>query len=126
MPKSILLLDDSATIRSVLRVYLTGRTFEFLEAERAEQGLELLKASPIDLIVADIHLPGMSGLDFVREVRSGAVPAARETPIILLTIEKSEALREAGLKAGANAFVHKPIFSSSLLEAVNRLLPPEP
>jgi two-component system chemotaxis response regulator CheY len=120
--KSILLIDDSATIRSVLKVYLTGKSYQFVDAENAERGLQLLKIMPINLIIVDVNLPGMDGLTFVREVRRHAVQTIQNIPIVVLTAQKAEELREQGLKAGANAFVQKPIFGSSLLDTVNALL----
>jgi CheY-like chemotaxis protein len=121
MGKRILIVDDSGTTRAVIKVHLTGRSLEFTEAQNAEQGLKM--TSGVQLVIADINMPGgMDGLEFVRKLRAHADQAIRKLPIILLTGDKSEELREKGLKAGANAFVHKPVSSARLVEVVDKLL----
>ena len=122
MPQTILIIDDSPTIRNIIKVYLMGSQFEFMEAEGGEKGLELVRKGSVELVIADINMPGMDGLTFVRQLRADARPELRGIPVILLTGEKAEALRIQGLKAGANEFIRKPVSSAGLIEAVNKLL----
>ena len=83
--KTVLLVDDSASIRDIVKIYLMGLPFEFLEAESAERGISMLGVVPVDLVIADVKLPGMNGIDFVRRVRKHDLPHVRKVPLVLLT-----------------------------------------
>jgi len=124
---TLLILDDSNVVRQVIRIYLAGVASEFLEAGDAERGLQLCRLMPVDLVIADIKMPGKSGIDFVRAVRADPNARLKALPIVLLTGESSDELRVQGLAAGANAFVKKPVLGPALRDAVAKLLkPPEP
>jgi two-component system, chemotaxis family, chemotaxis protein CheY len=122
MPQTVLVIDDSSTIREIIKIYLSGRSFEFVEAESGDRGLQLARLMQVDLVIADVKMPGMDGLTFVRHLRADEKPHLRTVPVILLTGEKSEDLKSQGLEAGANAFVQKPVSSGRLKEVVNQLL----
>ena len=122
--QTILLVDDSATIRNIIKIYLMGMQFEFLEADRAERALTIVKGAPVHLIIADVNMPGMDGLTFVRTIRASDKLPLKNVPIIMLTGEKAEEVRAQGVAAGANAFILKPVTSSNLREAIARILPP--
>src|SRR5690348_13072976 len=87
MEKTILVMDDSSTIREVLKVYLASERYEVVEAENADRGLNLVRLLPVDLVIADIKMPGMDGLVFVRRLRQEKNPRVRGLPVILLTGE---------------------------------------
>ena len=123
MKPNVLLVEDSNTIRHIIRVYLTKLKLGFLEAERAERGLRLLATSPVDLIIADFNMPGgMDGLEFARQVRAHEREAVRRVPIVLLTGGKAPDLEARALKAGVSEFVRKPISSNALADVVRRHL----
>lgn len=124
MPCTILLVDDSQTIRNIIKVHLMGLNFNFIEADGGFQALKLLQTSTVGLVIADINMPGLDGLSFVRRVRQDERPLVRELPIILLTSNKLDSDRADGLAAGANAFLKKPVASSNLLRAVRQLVRP--
>lgn len=118
---AVLLIDDSASIRSVLRVYLMNRQFDFVEAADGLQGLAALPDRPFALVIADVRMPKLDGIGFVRSIR--ASPASfRDVPVVLLSSARD--LEAEGLSAGATAFVHKPIGREALCEIVDRLVPP--
>lgn len=123
MARSIVLVDDSRTIRAILKVYLMGLCSEVHEAESAERGLELVRQLPITMVIADIQMPGMDGLSFVAALRTDAEERVRGLPVILLTAQRDDGLRERGLAAGANEFLTKPVSVQLLKEAVERLVP---
>ncbi|MGD0675842.1 MAG: response regulator [Polyangiaceae bacterium] len=123
MPQTILLVDDSKTMREVLKVYLMGRQFEFLEAEDAERGLRLLRLVPVHLVIVDLKMPKMDGLGFVRHVRSSDLAALKRVPLVMVTGEKSSEYQSLAIAAGANAFLQKPLDSKRASEVVDRLLP---
>jgi len=118
----LLTIDDSPTVRNLVRVYLMGMNFEFIEAARADQGLTMLASNQVDLVIVDVNMPGMDGLAFLREVRSSRIPAVRHVPVVLLTSDKSPATRARAISLGASGFVLKPVTSSNLREAVTMLL----
>lgn len=123
MASTVLLVDDSPSIRSILRIYLMPRNIEFLEAEDGQRALHLLSLMPVQLVIADIKMAPMDGLTFLQQVRTSVRAAIRQIPVILLTGETGEGLREQGFAAGANAFVTKPIDPKSLTACIDRLLP---
>ncbi len=121
--KRVLLVEDSNTIRHILKVYLMRLKLDFLEAEKADHGLRLLITQPVDLVIADFNLPGsMDGLEFVRRVRASEFSRVRQVPIVLLTGGKAPDLEAKALEAGASEFVRKPISIDSLAAVARRHL----
>lgn len=124
MKRTVLLVEDSHTIRHILKIYLLKLDLDFLDADRAEQGLKLMGMRPVDLIIADVNMPGgMDGLEFVRRVRASERPQVRQVPIVLLTGGKAPDLEARGLQAGASEFVRKPVSIDALAAVVRRHLP---
>ena len=123
MKRTVLLLEDSNTIRHILKVYLMKLKLDFLEADRGEQGLRLLGAHTVDLVIADFNMPGgMDGLEFVRRARASERPQVRTMPIVLLSGGKAPDLDVRALEAGASEFVRKPISIDALAAVVRRHL----
>jgi len=114
--RKILLVDDSPTIRSLLKVYLIGAFAEFAEAPDGVAGLAALRDESFDAAVVDVRMAPIDGIEFVELVR--ATDRTRELPVILLTSDNEQGLRTRGLAAGADAFVNKPIGAKELLEAL--------
>jgi two-component system chemotaxis response regulator CheY len=121
---NILVVDDSPTVRNIIKIYLMNLKHGILDAEDAERALQLLRLVPVGVVIADINMPGMDGIRFVEEVRASPMPQVRSVPIILLTAEKSADLRQRGAAAGANAFIQKPVSHHELTETVRQFLPP--
>jgi len=119
----VLLVDDSASVRAILQVYLMGRRLTFLEAEDGERALRLLRLSPVDLVIADIQMTPMDGITFVRTLRHTERPQLRSVPVVMLTGDRSDAVRAQALEAGANALVHKPVHPKTLLETIEGIMP---
>jgi two-component system chemotaxis response regulator CheY len=124
MSQTVLLVDDSRFVRTIIKVHLVSRKFTFEEAGDGAEALALLEASPPDLVIVDEDMPGMDGLEFIRRVRAFEAESIRNIPIILLTGLEQDDLRAEALAAGATAFLRKPVSSAGLLEVVARLLPP--
>jgi two-component system chemotaxis response regulator CheY len=123
MPSNVLLLDDSPTVRSVLKIYLRARAFQFFEAEDGADGLAIVRRAGIHLVVADVSLPGMDGLEFLRQLRADTDDALASLPVLVISGDQSPEMRAQGLSAGASEFLTKPVQSGQLLAAVSRLLP---
>ena len=125
-PQRVLLVDDSRSIRTLLKIYLMARAFEYIEAESAEAGLKDLDAQPVDLILTDFHMDGMNGADFAAAVRAHRDPKVAKTPILMMTGDANAAeVRNRGQKAGINAFVRKPVSCAQLMTLVDTILPPK-
>lgn len=108
----ILLIDDSATSRAVLKVYLSGLSYELLEAADGEAGLKLARQMRPAVILLDLKMPGMDGLTFCRSLRSD--PILRTIPVILISGTRSTLLAQEAVRIGARTFLTKPINDSVL------------
>jgi CheY-like chemotaxis protein len=112
----VLIIEDSPTTRAVIKVYLVGHHLDFLEANNGDDGLQLARQHRPDVIVVDLKMPKMDGFTFCRTIRSDA--RLKDTPIILLTGSKGDAIKREALAAGASFFMTKPIDSAALAERI--------
>lgn len=125
MAKTILIVDDSASLRQVVSIALTGAGYEVLQAGDGREALKLLAGlggKKIHLIISDVNMPNMDGITFVTEAKK--LPAYKFTPIIMLTTESGENKKSAGQAAGAKAWVVKPFQPPQMLAAVSKLIMP--
>lgn len=114
----ILLVDDTNAIRAIIRAFL-GTSYEYIEASNGTEALEILKKETPDLVISDVNMPGMNGVEFVTRLRGELRISASRLPVLMLT---SEDVRERCLQAGASDFVSKPVKPDALKEAVGRCL----
>jgi two-component system chemotaxis response regulator CheY len=121
--QTILLVDDSKTMREVLKVYLMGRAFDFIEADGAERALQILRLLPVSLVIVDLKMPKMDGLAFLQLLRGNDQPTLRRVPVVMVTAERNDDAQTRAMAAGADAFLLKPLDSERVVEVVNRLLP---
>ena len=126
MSQTVLLTDDSPAARSILKLFLAPLGVEVVEAERAERALKVLRLMPVHLVIADFNMPEMNGVAFVAATRLHPSASVRNIPIILLTASREEGLKEAALRAGANAFLPKPVDPADIVAAARRLLAARP
>jgi two-component system, chemotaxis family, chemotaxis protein CheY len=117
---SILIVDDSPTIRRMVRVSLEDPGIAFREAGNGLEAIESLVVNPADLIVLDLNMPDMHGLDVLKFVRSQG--PFKNVPVVVLTTRGDEASREAALASGATAFLTKPFSPVALARDVRILL----
>ena len=123
MAKTVLVVDDSSSLRTVIKMALTRAGYDVLEAGDGKEGLgQLDKAGKVDLIVCDVNMPNMDGITFVTEVKKH--PRHRFTPVIMLTTEGADGKKEQGRAAGAKAWITKPFNPPQLLDAVSKLILP--
>jgi two-component system chemotaxis response regulator CheY len=120
MTWSILVVDDSAVARSQLRIAFEAKGARVTEAENGREGLWRARAESFDLVFTDVHMPVMDGLQMIQELRKQPEYAA--TPIFVLTSDAAATRASEGKKAGANAWVVKPISSELLWKAVEKAL----
>ncbi|MBZ2183245.1 MAG: response regulator [Bryobacter sp.] len=119
MAKRIITVDDAATMRRLIAYTLRGAGHEVLEAEDGEDALRLLGGQGIDLVITDINMPKMDGIELVRRLRS--LPRFQATPILLLTTESDPEKKRQGKEAGATGWITKPFQPDQLVAAVAKV-----
>ena len=122
MAKTVLIVDDSATIRQVVGMTLKGAGYEVMEASDGKDALKKLDGKKINLIISDVNMPNMDGITFVKEAKKLA--SYKFTPIIMLTTESQDSKKQEGQAAGAKAWVVKPFQPEQMLAAVAKLIMP--
>ena len=106
MTRTVLVVDDSETVRRMLRWVLAPLGLRVLDAADGALALDVLGREPVDLVVADLNMPVMDGLELLRSMR--AQPALAALPVLMLTTEARERDIQAALKAGASLYLQKP------------------
>jgi two-component system chemotaxis response regulator CheY len=122
MAKTILVVDDSASVRQVVGIALKSTGYDVIEGVDGKDALARLDGRKVHLMISDVNMPNMDGIEFVKAAK--ALPAYRFTPIIMLTTESQEAKKKEGQAAGAKAWVVKPFQPDQLLAAVAKLVLP--
>jgi two-component system, OmpR family, phosphate regulon response regulator PhoB len=120
MAATILVVEDEPAIQELISCNLEFAGYRTLRAQNAEQALEMVQASLPDLVVLDWMLPGMSGIEFARRLRSGK--RTRALPVIMLTARAEERDRLAGLETGADDYITKPFSPRELSARVKAVL----
>jgi len=123
MPRLVLGVDDCRITRRLLPMYLREAGFEVVLAENGLDALEQLGREPCSVVVTDLNMPHMDGVEFARSVKEN--PFFQDIPVIILTTQGEEEERESGLEAGASVFLSKPITQEALIREVERVLPKE-
>lgn len=120
MEKKILVVDDCDTTRKLLSYIMREQGYKILTASNGIEALEVLAAHQIDLVVTDLNMPQMDGLELSRNItESGAHP---KPPIIMVTTETSETDRKMGMEAGVTTYLSKPITPQKLIQEIEKLL----
>ena len=122
MAKTILVVDDSASIRQVAGMTLKGAGYEVIEACDGQDALSKLSGQRVHLIISDVNMPVMDGITFLKQVK--AKPEYEFTPVIMLTTESAESKKAEGQAAGAKAWMVKPFQPQQMLAAVSKLVMP--
>jgi len=122
MAKTILVVDDSASLRQVVGIALKGAGYDVIEGCDGKDALAKLDGRKLNLIISDVNMPNMDGIAFVKAVKQ--LPSYKFTPIIMLTTESQEAKKAEGQAAGAKAWVVKPFKPEQMLGAVAKLCLP--
>jgi len=120
MSKTVMVVDDSASLRQVVSMTLKGAGYEVVEACDGRDALGKLGGQKVHLVISDVNMPNMDGLTFVREMKKN--PTYKFTPVIMLTTEAGEEKKAAGQSAGARAWVVKPFQPQQMLAAVSKLV----
>ncbi|GBR49048.1 response regulator [Neokomagataea thailandica] len=116
----ILIVDDTRTLRDLLRMELLRAGYEVEQAGDGHEALSVLAKSTPRLIITDFNMPNMNGIDLVKSVRS--TPKIKYIPIIMLTTETSSEKRNMGKEAGVTAWLPKPFDKDILLDMIDRII----
>ena len=123
-PADILVVDDELSMRQFLQILLERNGYRVETASSGEDALVSLEARDFDLVMTDLSMPGIDGMELVRRVRSGtAVQHDAEVPIIMITAHGTTANAVQAMKEGANDYVSKPIDIDKLMSLMRVWLP---
>ena len=122
MAKTIMIVDDSASLRQVVAITLRGAGYDVVEACDGKDALIKLDGRKLHLIISDVNMPNMDGISLLKAVKG--LPAYKFTPVIMLTTEAGEGKKAEGQAAGAKAWVVKPFQPAQMLAAVSKLVLP--
>ncbi len=120
MSKNIMVVDDSFTTRKMLSFLLKGEGFNVVSAENGIDALEKLTFSDVDVIITDLNMPQMDGLELVNSLKKN--PDYKDIPVIMLTTECEDSDKQKGIEAGVSLYLIKPIPQDVLIKEVKKLL----
>jgi len=120
MAKTVLAIDDSASIRQMVAFTLKSSGYDVIEAVDGQDGLDKAKSRPVNLVLTDQNMPRMDGLTLIRNLRGLAQYKA--VPILMLTTESSDAMKAQGRAAGATGWLVKPFDPQKLVEVVKKVI----
>ncbi len=119
MSRTVLTIDDSKAIRDMVAFTLEPQGYRVVGAENGSEGLAKLKAERPALVITDLNMPVMNGLDFIRNARKD--PAGAGVPIVMLTTESRPELKAEGKAAGATGWINKPFNAETLVSVAKKL-----
>jgi len=120
MTKKILIVDDSESIREVVSFTLENEGYDILVGVDGKDALKFLDGSAIDLIITDLHMPIMNGIELIKEIRK--MDAYKRIPILFLTTESQAAKKMEAKEAGATGWIIKPFVPAKLIAAINKVI----
>lgn len=120
MGKTILIVDDSESIREVVSFTLQNEGYEVLIGVDGQDALKFLDGRNIDLVITDLHMPNMDGIGLIKEVRK--MDAYQRIPILFLTTESQAAKKMEAKEAGATGWIIKPFVPAKLIAAINKVI----
>lgn len=116
---NVMNVDDSMTMRKIVSLALKSQGHTVVEAEHGAQALQILNTQKIDAIILDINMPVMNGIEFLQAIKGNAAQAS--IPIVVLTTQGEEALKNQAMDLGARAFMIKPFQKEDLIATLSRI-----
>lgn len=117
---TILTVDDSPSVRQMIKIVLGPAGYDVIEAGDGAEGLEKIRSTPVNLVITDLNMPLMNGLELIRSVRG--LPSMVGVPIVFLTTESDPATKQEAKSAGATGWITKPFKPEQLLAVVAKLV----
>ena len=122
MAKTVLIVDDSASLRMAVTIALKNAGYDVIEGKDGADGLSKLNGQKVHLIISDLNMPNMDGFTFVQKIKE--LPDYKFTPIIMLTTEASPEKKDQGKAAGVRAWMVKPFKPEDMIEAISKVVAP--
>ncbi len=119
--KKVLLVDDSPTILMSVKGVLERNNIQVTTANNGEEGYSSLQSQSFDLVITDLNMPGMNGIELIKKARS--LPGMRFTPMLVLTTESQQSKRQEAKTAGATGWLVKPVQGEQLMQVMKKVLP---
>jgi len=120
MSKSALIVDDSTALRHSVALTMRQAGFEVVEGENGQEALDRSEGRDFDLVITDLHMPVMDGIELIRKLRER--PNFKDTPILMLSTESQVSKKQAASEAGATGWIIKPFIPAHLLQVVSRVV----
>ncbi len=120
MGKNILIVDDSESIREVVSFTIENEGHNILQGIDGKDAIKHLNGDPLDLIITDLHMPVMDGIEFIKHVRK--TEGYKNIPILFLTTESQTAKKMEAKEAGATGWIIKPFVPAKLIAAINKVI----
>lgn len=120
MTKTIMVVDDSASVRQVVNIILKNSGYDVIEARDGVEAMQKLYGRKVNLVICDVNMPNMDGITFVRTMKTSHTH--KFTPVIMLTTESSTSRMDEGKQAGAKAWFMKPFKPETMLAAISKLV----
>lgn len=120
MSKTVLVVDDSTSMRQMVSFTMKEAGFEVIEGSNGQEALTHVQGKPINLVITDLNMPVMDGMTLIRQLR--AKPEYKFTPILMLTTESQESKKQEGKAAGATGWIVKPFNPEQLLQVVAKVV----
>jgi two-component system chemotaxis response regulator CheY len=120
MTKTILSVDDSASVRQMVQLTLRGAGYDVIEAVDGADGLAKAQSTPVDMVITDLNMPVMNGLRLIEELRK--LPHYRGVPIVFLTTESDAEMKNKAKAAGATGWIIKPFQKDQLVAIAKKVL----
>nr|NQU89900.1 response regulator [Bacteroidota bacterium] len=120
MPKTILVVDDSYSVREAVGYTLKNEGFLVFSAEDGQDALKYLDSRKIDLVITDLHMPNLNGIELTRKVRK--IDHYARVPIIILTTESQFVKKQEAKEAGATGWIVKPFVPEKLMTVIKRVI----
>jgi two-component system chemotaxis response regulator CheY len=120
MAKTILAVDDSSSLRQMVAFSLKAAGYQVVEAVDGQDGLEKAKLQTVDLVLTDQNMPRLDGIGLTKKLRDN--PKFKSTPILILTTESSDQMKQAGRAAGATGWLVKPFDPAKLVEVIGKVI----
>lgn len=122
MPKTVIAVDDSMSIRETVRMTLEVSGYRVVSAEDGVKGLAVAQQQKADLVITDLNMPNMDGITLITQLR--ALPTYKFTPILMLTTESQDEKKIAGRRAGATGWIVKPFDPARFIAVIQKVCPP--